>query len=567
MKKTLSLFFLHGRRKAVGRYSFVPFACTPQSRGKKEKNRDGMDDIAGRSLEWLPAEILASIIAWLNNRDFVSLLVTSKAFNVCPVGDVLMRRYGRLDLLDAVAVCPPEALAFLARRNGATTRYSTAHIVAAAAAGRVDNVLWLHKHTTAARHPVCSVPFYHYDTNPVVCLCGVVAAAAKGGHVDAIAPLVAAGYRVSTDAFVCAAKKGRVDVLAALHEAAPQQGTCPPTALAVAAKKGRADAVRFLLTQRPSDCMFALSDALRRMDNDRPTRALVVALAHCHMPPATVATEICIARAQNLPPEIDDALDAVLRFELSDASSAERRTALIRHMLAAISDRDACILFDDLDDPTTSDGSAPHKHDRVTPLLPEWARLLLDGVPGVVTEVCLRFVTRRVNLLLVCRIIGAARREAFRPGAAPHTRWSALSVVLVDNADLATICDAARGDTDILWSIAAQAMHRGRLDILDRLDLRRAAPAVWWIDSVDGAALDGHLDVIAHAHERGLFGFAATTMDLAAQEGTFASSCGFTRIAPRAVQLVLWTRPPAVAILISSSSCTRIVPKAARPTP
>lgn len=483
------------------------------------------DDDAGQALDRLPPEILASVIAWLDNRDFGAALATAKAFYaVSSAGDVFVRRYGKLDLIKAVAVCPPDALGCLARHKGPATRFTTAHLTAAALAGRVDNILWLRAHTGAAHRPACSASHWPYGESPVRCLCCLVAAAAQAGHAETVSALAAAGYRVPRYAFVFAARGGHVDALAALHRAASHQGACSPRALWETIDTDQVEAVRFLLTHRLLDCVPEIDSAARSTSGKtRRSRAVLVALAHAHIPPAPLAKQIHDIRANDLDPETAALLDAVVDAECSAALGGDRRMAVVRAMLSVASDRDVPALFADHDDPQAhADGDGPPTDSIGSISLPAWARLLLaDRAPAAVAEVCSHYLAQGSRLASAAHIVGAVDRDAGRRGGPlpQQRRWPALTSVLIENGDLDAVDMVARADADILWSVAAEAVRRNRLDVLDRLDLRRPAPAAWWLGPADDAAARGHLDVLVHIHERGLFGFTTEAVDAAALSG------------------------------------------------
>ncbi|AGO85131.2 Ankyrin repeat domain containing protein [Pandoravirus salinus] len=484
---------------------------------------DGAD--AGWALDRLPRELLASVIAWLDNRDFGAALATAKAFYGAPsLRDAFVRQYGQLDLVEAVTVCPPDALGHLARHKSPTARFTTAHLTAAARAGRVDNVLWLRAHTGAAHRPVCLAPHRPYGTSPVRCLCGLVAAAAEAGHAGAVSALVATGCRVPTNAFAFAAQKGHADVLAALHHAAPYQGACTPEALWVAVDDDQVEIVRFLLTHRLLDCLDEIDSAARlTLDKPRRSHAILVALAHAHISPALLAKQIHSIRANTPEPETAALLDAIVDIECSPALDGDRRMAIVRAMLPVASDRDVPVLFADRDDRQAhADGDSWPRDLDGSISLPTWARLLLaDHAPVAVAEVCSRYLGQGSRSALAAHIVGAVDRDAGRRNAAvpQQERWLALTSVLLTNGDLDAIDIITGADTDILWSVAAEAVRKNRLDVLERLDLRRPAPAPWWLGPADDAAGEGHLDILVYIHERGLFGFTTAAMDDAAASG------------------------------------------------
>ncbi|AGO85017.2 hypothetical protein psal_cds_908 [Pandoravirus salinus] len=174
----------------------------------------GTAAVAATHMETLPGEIISHVLwAVVDDRDFVACLCAARLFSVCSRADVLERQCRRCrSAAVAARRLSPDGLDHFRRTRRVV--FDSAAIHAAASAGRVGNVRWLHEHADVTHRPAIA-------HGAVACGPRILAAAVKSGSTATVKFLLDKGYRVSRRAFIEAARLGRVDLLRLLDAASP----------------------------------------------------------------------------------------------------------------------------------------------------------------------------------------------------------------------------------------------------------------------------------------------------------------------------------------------------------
>jgi len=146
----------------------------------------------GAPIEQLPKELMAHILGLLNDRDFVSCLLTARMWHVYAAHEWIQRAHARTTPSQAARTATPAVMQCMTDRMGVA--FGPDQLCDAIHAGRMDNIEWLlHSVAVPAIARDHRLPPWQRS-----CWCGATVAAASHGDMAALSALRGAGlYRPS----------------------------------------------------------------------------------------------------------------------------------------------------------------------------------------------------------------------------------------------------------------------------------------------------------------------------------------------------------------------------------